>query len=230
MGKPCCKNYFYCVGLEGIPVNQSAWEVETWCNRRFEGVKFRHVVKAGRKNNIAFIHFYSMSSAKKFYDCHKNYDDGKVRVVAATMKNKQEIQYKDDDEEDSDDMGTGSITSASPSTSANQQQISSTSLVSSLFQQQSQRKPSSLLPPHPENIQLSTSVQAGISASPSTSMDDFDLLHSYFDLQIKIQKFKERVVARFKKAGIMEIAGEAITADNIEQLLTAEDLDDVVQK
>ena len=38
------------------------------------------------------------------------------------------------------------------------------------------------------------------------------------------------MVERFKKVDTMKIANENITADNIERLLIAEDLDDIVQK
>ncbi|KAG2219212.1 hypothetical protein INT45_013078 [Circinella minor] len=56
-------------------------------------------------------------------------------------------------------------------------------------------------------------------------MEDFDLLHEYYQLQIKNYQSKEHVIKHFKEAGIDNIAGLAITADNIEESLIAEELD-----
>lgn len=159
------------------------------------------------------------------------YSSGLLEVYSINNSNNKQTHFST--------MSSPIISFISPhgaSYQQHQQQISSTSLYSSPSVQQQQQTSSSspsLIIPHPEKarkMHLSTSTQAPISATPTVSMDDFDLLHAYYDLQNQNHEFKKRVVERFKKAGIMKIADEDITEDNIEQLLIAEELDEIVGK
>lgn len=55
-------------------------------------------------HRVAFIHFYSMTDVKYFYETYKNFDNGKVQAVPALDNKNKAIEYKSD-EDDDENMG-----------------------------------------------------------------------------------------------------------------------------